>query len=552
MLESLHISNYALIDSIDIAFDRGLNIITGESGAGKSIILGAFGLVMGERADMSTVRDSSRKTVVEAVFDATDSPNVLHSLREADLDTDGGRVILRRELTSRGGSRAFVNDTPVNLNTLREMSLLLLDIHTQHQNLLLCDHAFQLSVLDALADNAGLLSEYRKAYHDYRKALAEYKETAEMLRRSKIEREYIAFQLDQLDNLDIHEGEQEELERERQMLSNTGDIKERMAGILDDLNGDTPLTARLAEAEDGLGSLSDILPEAPELAERLRVARVEIQDIMETLTEFDGKIVANPAALAAAEDRLSAIYTLQARHNVDTDKALVELRNKFRLQLDAIDNGADTLSTLEEKAKLAKKTAVGLARELSQRRRNVADEFSALLLERGRPLGMDNLQCRIELSQSRLSPSGMDEVEFLFAFNKNQPLVPVGKTASGGEISRVMLSLKSVIAEKMSLPTLIFDEVDTGVSGDIAAKMGRMMSEMSEHAQLITITHLPQVAARGVRHFKVFKHDVDSSTLTDILCLDDGRRRSELAMMISGSPDDEAALAAADILLGHK
>lgn len=549
MIESLHISNYALIRSIDIDFARGLNIITGETGAGKSIILGALGLIMGERADLRSMREGTQKTVVEAVFDITDHPDINDKLEAAQLDTDPTHLILRRELTAKGGSRAFVNDTPVNLQLLREVALELLDIHSQHRNLLLSDHNFQLSVLDALADNSALLDEYRRAYDAYRQALMQYKKTADLLKRSKSEEEYLTFQLNQLDDLQLRAGEQAELEHSRELLANTEDIKDRLTAIIGSLTEPQSVTEALNHACNGLDQLNDVYDDAAEMTERLESAKNEIQDIINTLTGYDARLQADPFALQEVEQRLSSIYSLEAKHHVDSDEALIKLREQLREQLKTISNGDETLADLENAAKQAKKQAVTIARKLSARRQTIATEFVTQLSDRARPLGMSNLRCQVEFTTTKLNQSGMDSVEFMFAFNKNQPLMPVGKTASGGEISRVMLALKSVVAERMRLSTLIFDEIDTGVSGDIAGRMGRMMQDLGHDAQVIAITHLPQVAALGERHIKVYKHDDEQSTMTDIRVLDNKERRSELALMLGGNPEDKTALAAAATLL---
>lgn len=552
MIESLHISNYALIENIDIEFDRGLNIITGETGAGKSIILGALGLIMGERADLRTKRDADAKTVVEAVFNIADVGDINAFLADNGLDTDPAHVILRRELTRSGGSRAFVNDTPVRLDILREVALKLLDIHTQHQNLLLTDAAFQLSVLDALARNGSLLARYREAYAAYRTALGRYRTTADMLKRNRSEQEYLSFQLQQLDELDLKEGEQDELERARDMLSNAGRIKETVSDAISYLSEPQSVTQSLMRAAAAMRHLDDVYDEASGLAERLTAARLDIEDVIDSMRRFDNDLDADPYALQEVEDRLSVIYSLETKHHVDDEAGLIALRKRLREQLDTIGNGDEALRGLEEAARGAKKEAVLLARQLSERRAAVVSDLTGMLLDRARPLGMSNLRCEVMLTQGKLGADGMDTAEFMFAFNKNQPLMPVGKTASGGEISRVMLALKSVIAEQMHLPTLIFDEVDTGVSGDIAGRMGAMMQHMAAHVQLITITHLPQVAARGNRHIKVFKHDNDTSTLTDIRVLDTEMRRAELALMLSGDPADASALATADSLLDRQ
>lgn len=549
MIESLHISNYALIPKLDINFSKGLNIITGETGAGKSIILGALGLVLGERADLKAMRDPTRKTIVEAVFDVSGQSSVNESLLANGLDADGEQCILRRELTAKGGSRAFINDTPVTLPVLKEMALMLLDIHSQHQNLLLADHGFQLGVIDALAENADILAEYKKAFSKYRKALHEYKQTADMLKRNKADADYLAFQLEELEGLKIKEGEQADLEQRREILANAEEINMHLSDAIDALEAGDGVASNIGLAADRIGRLDDIFDDAADLSERLTAARIEIQDIAETIERYSTRIKADPVELEAVEERLGAIYSLQTKHHVDSDTALIELCDRMRYQLDTINNGEETLSELEDNARKAKKEAVTIARKLTSTRAEAAVRFSEDLLDRARPLGMSNLRCEVSLTQTKLGPAGMDSVEFLFAFNKNQALMPVGKTASGGEISRVMLALKATVAESFKLPTLIFDEIDTGVSGDIATRMARMMKDLTGKAQVITITHLPQVAAHGDRHFKVFKHDDDTSTMTDVRELDENERRQEIALMLSGDESSTAALATAESLM---
>ncbi|MEE1207268.1 MAG: DNA repair protein RecN [Muribaculaceae bacterium] len=552
MIETLQISNYALIEKLEVEFDPGFNIITGETGAGKSIILGALGLIMGERADLRTVRDPGRKTVVEAVFSLGGRSDINAMLEEADVDTDPERCILRRELTAKGGSRAFINDTPVNLTVLRDVALRLTDIHSQHQNMLLGNPDYQLNLVDAMADNGGLLEEYTKAYRLYRKALEKYRSTRDMVTRSRNEAEYLGYQLEQLDALNIQAGEQHELERMRDLLANAGQIKEDTAAVLDNLQGSTDICAALQRASERLERMSDIFDSAPELSARLAAAKVEIQDIVETLADFDNSVKANPGELDNIEDRLGRLYSLEAKHHVDSDTELARLRDTLRSQLEAITNSDETLGRLEEEARKAKRQAVMVARTLSERRVAAAEKLAASIVAKATPMGMPNLRCAIELTPGKLTATGMDSVQMMVAFNKNQPPMPVGKTASGGESSRVMLAVKAIVAEKMQLGTLIFDEVDTGVSGDIANRMGLMMAQLARNAQVITITHLPQVAARGSRHLKVYKHDDETSTMTEVSLLDREARERELALMLSGDADSQTALETARALLDER
>jgi DNA repair protein RecN (Recombination protein N) len=549
MITSLHISNYALISSIDIEFGKALNIITGETGAGKSIMLGALALILGGRADMKTVRDTSKKTVVEAVLDISNHQNINKILADADVDVLGNQCILRRELTSKGGSRAFINDTPVTLQMLKEVAMLLIDIHSQHQNLMLADNGYQLSIIDSLAGNDDLLKQYGVAYRNYRSALKDYTQTRDMITRNQAEAEYLTYQYEQLEDLNLQLGEQEQLEHDREIMANITQIKSHISGALENLSGSQSITVSLMRAADEMQHLSEIFEDAADLADRLKTAKIEIQDIVDSIAQYDESLSANPAELDAIEQRLGQIYSLETKHHVDTDAQLIALRDQLKTQLETINNGDETLAQLEDKAKKAKKAAVLIAREISARRTETATQFAAQLKDRAMPLGMNNIRCEIALSTGKLSPTGIDSVEFMFAFNKNQPLMPIGKTASGGEISRVILAIKSIVVEHMHLPTIIFDEVDTGVSGDIANKMAELMDAISKHTQVITITHLPQVAAHGQMHFKVYKHDDDNSTLTNIQLLNKEEREAELALMLSGSTTNESALATARTLI---
>lgn len=554
MIKSLSISNYALISQIEIELCHGLNIITGETGAGKSVMLGALGLLLGGRADMRAVRDSGRKSVIEAVADITDAAGIDAVFEENGLDKAAdGMCILRRELLPGGRSRAFVNDTPVTLQVLKAVSLRLIDIHSQHQNLLLADPAYQLSVVDSLADNAELRARYSDAYTAYRRALKAYTDMRDLLLRSASDAEYLKFQLEQLDEMRLEPGEQTALEQERDMMANATAIKQHLHGALGPLADDAVnAISALADAAVHCRALGDMLEDAEALAARLDSARIEVQDVAENLSEIDSRVQADPATLDAIEERLGKLYSLEVKHHVDTVEQLIELRDGLRAKLAALDGGEESLAALELAARKAKKEAMLLARELSDTRRAAAQDFAEQLTLRAMPLGMKNLRCEVAFNAGRLTPTGLDIVEFRFAFNKNQTPLPIGGTASGGEISRLMLTVKSIIAERMQLPTIIFDEVDTGVSGDVAARMADMMLGLAGRLQVVAITHLPAVAARGQAHFRVYKQDTDSSTETHIARLDAAGREREIATMLSGRADDPTALAAARSLLNNK
>ena len=545
MIRSLHISNYALISQIDIDFTGGLNIITGETGAGKSIMLGALNMLLGARADAKVITDSSKKSIVEVEFTLEDPQAFYDFFTDNDLDADGERVILRRELSPNGRSRAFINDSPVNLTQLRSLALRLVDIHSQHQNLLLADPDYQLRIIDSLAANDNLLSDYRAAYADYQRLLKKYSETRDMIRRGRDEADFITYQLEELASLDLVPGEDAELEAERDRLADMAETKRYITEALAALQGDEKATLALETAVGALRDLAETIPDAETLSSRLEAVLIEIRDVASAIEAYDNDYNADPQRLDEIDSRLGKIYSLETKHHVDSADALISLREQLSHQMEMLDSGDELLSTLEADARAAKKNAVLIARSISERRRRCAAEFSDELRRVAEPLGMKNLRCDIAVTSGKLNHSGIDQVEFLFAFNKNQQLLPVSQTASGGEISRLMLAIKSIVGKKMNLPSIIFDEIDTGVSGEVASKMGELMQILSQRIQVITITHLPQVAAKGNSHYKVYKLDDEQTTNTHIRQLSDDERVSELALMLSGSSDNQAALAAA-------
>lgn len=557
MIKNLHISNYALIDELDIEFSQGFNIITGETGAGKSIILGALSLLLGGRADMKVVRDASRKSVIEAVFGIDGAAGVDQLLREHQLEGGDSDCILRRELLPGGRSRAFVNDSPVTLPVLREIAVRLVDIHSQHQNQLLAEPSYQLTIIDSLADTENSIAEYRKAYVEYRKRLKKYTETRELIRRNRLDADFIAFQYEELMNMELSAGEHESLEREREILANLGEVQGRLDAALAPLS-EEPYDAlsALGSAVDALESLAMTIGDDDDgqtdfhaLSERLESARIEIADIADTLFDYKESLNMDPGRLEEVEERLNRLYSLETKHHATNADELIALRDRLGEQLAALSDSDNVLATLETEAKRAKKHAVALATALSEKRAAAGTEFSAELRRQASTLGMPNLRCEISLTRGKLGPDGFDQVQFLFAFNKNQALMPLGGAASGGEVSRLMLTVRTILTERMHLPSIIFDEVDTGVSGDVAGRMARMMAVMSRRIQVITITHLPGVAAMGRDHFKVYKEDDEHSTTTRIKRLDRAEREAELALMISGNPEDETALANARALL---
>lgn len=550
MLKTLHISNYALIDTVDIEFHDGFNIITGETGAGKSIMLGALSLILGERADLKAVRDSGKKSVIEAVFDVAGYDALKNYCLINDIEWDDATCILRREISPNGRSRAFINDSPVTLDLLSHVAQQLVDIHSQHQNRLITSPDFQLKIIDNLAGNTELLAEYSSRYGVYRNALKRLHETKKLIERNRTDEDFTRFQLEQLDAMKLQEGEQERLEQDRDVLSNMTEIKSTLSGALEALSeGRENALSLLRDASEYCEELGRVLEDADSLGERLESARIEIQDIAETLSSYDQELHADPDELEAIEQRLNDIYSLQQKHHVNSVTELIDLRENMRTRLDELENSSFTVEELEKEARRARNAAKELALELSKRREEEARRFEIMLCERAMPLGMKNLSTKVKITRGELTPDGCDTVEFLFSFNKNQPLMPVGGTASGGEISRLMLSIKAIIADRMQLPSIIFDEVDTGVSGDVANRMGLMMKDIARNIQVTAITHLPQVAAKGDAHFKVYKEDDEHATHTRIRRLAPEERVEELAVMLSGSKVDDAAKANARSLL---
>ncbi|MDO4320604.1 MAG: DNA repair protein RecN [Bacteroidales bacterium] len=552
MIKSLSISNYALIRDIALELDPGFNVITGETGAGKSIILGALGLLQGKRADGRSVTTTDSKSVVEATFDMDpDTAAAVDALlADASVDSMGRSVALRREITPAGRSRALVNGQPVSLTLLRDIASLLVDIHSQHKNLLISDPAFQLSVLDNIADNADLIGSYHTVYAEYRKALRIYADTRDSIEATRADADYLQYQLDRLKAANLVAGEQADLEAQRQELESAASAGEHLVEAADALSwDDTNAVQCVDRAIAALSMVSDSSAQRASLLERLETLRVELADISDSVADDASSVREDPHTLEAIDARLSQLYALLSKHKAESVEELIATRDSLAERLDNLA-GADTiLASLKAEAVELKRRALAVAASLTERRTIAARQLERLLIEKATPLGLKNLNCEVRITTGKLNPDGADTVDYLFAFNKNQQLAPIGTTASGGEISRVMLVLKSILARHMHLPTIIFDEIDTGVSGDVASRMGNLMAEAGANMQVITITHLPQVAARGDAHFKVYKRDDDTSTFTSITRLNPDGRRTELAAMLSGRPDDPAALAAADSLL---
>ena len=551
MLNSLHISNYALIDNIDIRFHAGLNIITGETGGGKSIILGALSLLLGERADLRSIGNSERKSVIEAEFDIKDNVGLRNYCRENDIEADDDVMIMRREISPTGRSRSFINDTPVRLEDMKEVGLRLVDIHSQHQNQLLSSPDFQLRIIDSLAENGKSLNEFSELYSSYKTALHKLKATKSAIAKDRENADFMQFQLQRLDELDLQPGEADTLETEREQIAEAADARERFNEVMIALSaGETNALSLLSGATGALENILVHLPAEAEVKERLDNMMTELADIADTIEEAASAFPADLSSdLEAIERRLRRIEDVKDRQGVASADELIQVRTRLQSRLQRLEDSEGILKELEQEARKAKKLAVEQAARITAARKRAAEEFAAVLRETAMPLGMKNLVCEIAVEPTDMSATGADNIEFRFAFNKNQVPVAVGSVASGGEISRMMLSIKSIIAHRMSLPTVIFDEVDTGVSGDVADRMGRMMRDIGENIQVITITHLPQVAAKGEHHFKVFKHDTDTSTVTHIKELSRAERTDELALMLSGDSTNPASRAAAEELL---
>lgn len=553
MLKNLHISNYALIDNIDISFTEGLNVITGETGAGKSIILGALSLILGGRADTKVLRNEDKKSIVEAEFNVAKYTAIRNILSENELDDNGETLTLRREITPQGRSRAFVNDTPVTLDVLKEIALQLVDIHSQHQNLLLASSEYQLQIIDALAGNTADLDEYAKLYGEYRKGMKQYVALKKQIEASRANQEFMRFQLQKIDDAHLYPQMQEELEREREILANMTDIKYNLGKAVSILaDSPTAILTQIKEAIQAARALDDVFNDSQNISNRLEETKIELQDIAETYRNYDNNLNADPANLENIENRLAELYDLYRRHSVESVEQLLAIADEYRRKLSEVDNADTLVKDLQHKIIKAKATALKVAERISDARKRQAEIFAEELREKAVPLGMKNLNVKINVEQTELSATGIDAIEFLFAFNKNQTPLPIRNSASGGEISRIMLSIKAIVADKMQLPSIIFDEVDTGVSGEIAHRMGLLMKQISNTIQVIAITHLPQVAAKGYSHYKVYKQDSETATNTCITRLDENQRIDEIALMLSGSSIDTAARNNAISLLNNK
>ena len=552
MIKQLHISNYALIDKLDISFADGLTIITGETGAGKSIILGALSLILGERADSRSIRDATSKTIVEASFDIK-GYDLKRFFDENDIDWDEQECILRRELSPSGRSRAFINDTPASLAVLRELGTRLLDIHSQHSNMLLSQSSFQLSILDSIADNSQLLETYRQHYQQYREAEHQLHVTQQAIEQMRQNEDYIRFQLDQLQSMQLQPDEDQELEALQNKLSNITELKEALWIVENELDGEeNGILQRLGTVAQRLEEAERNLADVEGMPQRVRSALIELKDIMQGVSSIKDSLNDDPAELARVDDRLNSIYALLRKHNAQDVNALIAIQHDYEHQLSEIEHNDDIIDELKSRVAATQAAASDIATQLSHKRHDAAKRFGKDLLSLATPLGMKNIAFDVEFHATDLTPSGIDAVEFMMSFNKNQRPMPVKDTASGGEISRVMLCIKTITARHMRLPSIIFDEVDTGVSGDVAGMIGEMMADIASTIQVIAITHLPQVAANGDHHLRVFKTDNEVETLTRVEHLDEQEHITEVARMLSGKDLNQAAIENAKSLINHK
>ncbi len=549
MLNQLRIQNYALIRELNVKFNPGFTIITGETGAGKSILLGALSLIMGQRADTSVLYDKSPKCVVEGVFKIEG-----YGLKEIfdinDLDYED-YSIFRREINTSGKSRAFINDSPVTLKVMEEIGRHLIDIHSQHQTLELSNHLFQLTVMDICAENIGLLSSYRKLYSDYKTLEAELKNSEEKASKSKADLDYYQFQFDQLQKAALIENEQETLEKELEILNHAEEIKSGLANIAGILNGDE--NSSLAKIKNSLSIITrikDFLPDGNNYYSRLESIYLELKDISDETESLSEKTEHDPDRSSVITERLNLLYSLLQKYHVPDIGQLINMRDSFEAKILSVYSFEEEIKRLKELLSNKYTELCSLAKKLSERRISVIPEIESRIIGMLLQLGLPNSKFLVEIVQNKLpGPTGFDSVSFLFSANKNVMPNEISKVASGGELSRVMLAIKTLISKSKMLPTIIFDEIDSGVSGEIADKMGSILKEISGDMQVINITHLPQIAAKGDHHFLVYKHDEEFQTTTHLKLLSKSERIKELAKMLSGESITQSAIMNAEELL---
>ena len=550
MLKHLYIKNFTLIDELDIELYQGFSVITGETGAGKSIILGALGLLLGQRADSKAIKQGAEKCVIEAHFDLS-RYGMTDFFEENEIEYDAADCIVRRELTASGKSRAFINDTPVQLSLLKELGEQLVDIHSQHQNLLLNKQDFQLNVVDIIAGDEKEQQLYQQAYTQYHATEKELSALKESIEQNRQNADFLQFQFEELTQANLAEGEQEELEQKSETMSHSEEIKSALYEADNALSAEqTGVVESLRTALSAIRQIEKVLPDADELVERLDSSYIELKDIAQEISSQMEHVDFDPAELDAINNRLDKLYDLEKKYHVETVEELIAKRDELKIQLGRIENSDEALAELQQKLAAQLAQAQKAAEALTKLRTKAAKQIEKEMQGRLMPLGMPNVKFSIEMTQEPLNVSGQDKVAFLFSANTSTPLQPISQVASGGEIARVMLSLKAMISGAVKLPTIIFDEIDTGVSGKTAEKMAEIMQEMGHHErQVISITHLPQIAALGSAHYKVEKEETAKGTISRMRKLSDDERVLEIAQMLSGSNVSEAAISNAKQLL---
>ena len=543
MRRQLYIKNFTLIDELNIELHPGFSVITGETGAGKSIILGAIGLLLGQRADSKTIKQGADKCIIEAHFDLS-RYDLKPFFDENDIEYDANDTIIRRELTSAGKSRAFVNDSPTSLSALKELGERLVDVHSQHQNLLLSKQDFQLNVVDIIADDAAQLNDYRNCYADYQQTKLQLEKLEEDIALNRQNQDFLQFQYEELMKANLTEGELEELEQQNDTMSHAEDIKSALFDADKSLNGEQGGAVGLVKSTHAaLSSIAKILPKTTELVERLEACHIELKDIAADVDRLLEDTDFDPAELDRINSRLDKLYDLEKKYHADSIEALIVQRDELKSKLTGIENSDEALEELRQQLQAQHEKCVQKAQALTRLRQKASKNIEQQMQQRLVPLGMPNVRFQISITQDTLGRDGQDNVSFLFSANTSTPLQPVSQVASGGEIARVMLSLKAMISGAVKLPTIIFDEIDTGVSGKMAEKMAEMMQEMGNHErQVISITHLPQIAALGLHHYRVSKEETASGTTSHMQELTADERIHEIAQMLSGSDVSEAAI----------
>ncbi len=546
MLRHLHVENYALIENLDMDFDTGLNIITGETGAGKSILLGALGLLLGDKNDSGAMRDASKSCIIEGVFDL-DRESFGEWFEENDLDFEE-QTTIRRTITASGKSRAFIGDLPVQLSLLRELGERLIDIHSQHRNLLIKDDSFRLGIIDSVAEQLDTVTEYRKSYFLMGTLRRELAEITAQVEASRKQFDYISYQYEQLKNAGLREGELEELEEEYLMLTNADNIRTAIEGSLSSLDEEeTGVLARLKNMSNEMERIVEIFPRTGDVVERLKSSLIELRDITDELNNMADGIESNPERLEVVGNRINTLYDLQQKHNVGNIAELIALREEYRLQIEAMEGESESTTRLQGQIDAAQQKCNKLASQITNGRTKAAPIISKTVVAMLQKLGIESAVFEVAVTPSEeLRASGADNVEFLFSANRGMTPRGIDKIASGGEISRVMLALKALMARRADLPTIIFDEIDTGVSGRVADAMGEIVAELGGQMQVVNITHLPQVASKGKCHMQVYKEEGH----THIRKLTAEERVTTIAAMLSGSTITEAAIAQAQQLLG--